>query len=66
MATKGGGRKIVSIREAAEFLRIHPHTLYRMLRRGEIPPGAMRIRGHWRVDLDKLERFLRTGPSTRK
>ena len=55
-------RKIVSVRGAAEFLRIHPSTVYRMLKRHNLP-GAFRVGHAWRVDLDELNRFFKTNPS---
>jgi excisionase family DNA binding protein len=61
-----GGRKtpqkprIGNVDEAAKFLRINRYTLYRMLRRHEIPPGAFRIGRLWRFDLGELERFAKT------
>jgi hypothetical protein len=54
--------KIVNIREAAEFLHVHPMRLFIMLRRGEVP-GAFKIGLAWRVDLGELKdlkRFLKT------
>jgi len=57
-----GASKIVSIREAAKFLQVHRVTLYRMLRRGRIP-GAFKVGRVWRLDLEKIERFLGTNSS---
>jgi excisionase family DNA binding protein len=54
-------RKIANLAYAAEFLHVPRSKLYRMLRRGEIP-GAFKVGGVWRVDLDELERFLATKP----
>ena len=35
--------------EAAELLRCHPTTLYRLLRAGKIP-GAFKLGSDWRID----------------
>jgi excisionase family DNA binding protein len=52
-------RRLVHVDEAASFLRVHRVTLYRMLKKGEIP-GAFKIGRVWRLDLDELERLLET------
>lgn len=50
---------MVNVREAAKVLRVHPVTLYGMLKKHEIP-GAFKVGRVWRFDLDDLERFLET------
>jgi excisionase family DNA binding protein len=55
---------MVTLREAAEFLRVQPITLYRLLKKQQIP-GAFKIGRVWRFDLDKLERFLQERPRER-
>jgi len=51
-------RQLASVIEAARYLRIRPQTLYRMLERGEIPPGTFKVGSVWRLDLDELVGFL--------
>ncbi len=48
---------ILTIRQAAALLRCHTSTLYRLVKRGEIP--AFRLGGSWRFNLDVLERWMR-------
>ena len=48
--------KIVSFREAAQSLDIASHTLFRMLKKGEIR-GAFRVGRLWRFKLGELERI---------
>ena len=48
--------KIVSFREAAQTLHIASYTLFRMLKKGEIP-GAFRVGRLWRFNLGELERI---------
>ena len=47
----------VSVDDAAELLSVHPTTLRRMLRRGELP--AIRVGKLWRIDIDAV-----TAPTT--
>ena len=49
----------VSVDDAAELLSVHPTTLRRMLRRGELP--AIRVGKLWRIDIDAV-----TAPTTQK
>ena len=47
---------ILTVKELAEYLRIHPATIYKMLRRGEMP--AFRIGTDWRFVRDDIDRWL--------
>jgi excisionase family DNA binding protein len=53
--------RVVDLREAAELLHVDPMTLFKMVRRGEVP-GALKIGLAWRIDLAELERFLEDRP----
>ena len=44
--------KLLTIAEAATELRIHPWTLYRLIRRGEI--AAVKVGGQLRINADAL------------
>ena len=48
---------VLTIRDAAAFLHCHTSTLYRLVKRGEIP--AFRLGGSWRLTWDALERWMR-------
>lgn len=47
---------MLTLAEAAKFLRVHPITLYGMLRTGRLP-GAFRIGQLWRINREDLEHF---------
>ena len=49
----------ISVDDAAELLSVHPTTLRRMLRRGELP--AIRVGKLWRIDIDAV-----TAPTPQK
>ena len=53
--------KMLSVREAAEFLRRSPNTLYRWVEFGKIP--CVKIHGRVLFESDKLEEFIRQGRS---
>lgn len=48
--------RILNLKEVAAYLRIHPSTVYRLLKKKEIP--AFKI-GHkdWRFELDKIDEW---------
>jgi excisionase family DNA binding protein len=46
-------REILTVVEVSEFLRLHPTTVYRLLRKGELP--AFKIGEGWRVNMRDLD-----------
>ena len=48
---------VLKLEEAAEFLKVHPSTVYRLIKKHEIP--AFRIGSDWRFNLESLERWIR-------
>lgn len=50
--------KVMTVTELAVYLRVHRTTLYRLLRRGELP--GFRVGSDWRFDLDAIERWRLT------
>ena len=49
-------KAVLTIGEVAEMLRIHPTTVYRLLKRGDIP--GFKIGGNWRVSVNALDRWM--------
>ena len=49
-------RKVLTIPEVSEYLRVSRQTIYRMLRRGDIP--AFRIGGDWRFNIEDLGHWI--------
>ena len=45
--------KLLTISEAAKYLRISPKTMQRLCKQGDVP-GAFRIGGQWRIKLQDL------------
>jgi excisionase family DNA binding protein len=48
--------KIVKVREVADYLQVHHTTIYRLLKRGEIP--AFKIGADWRFNLDEIDAWV--------
>jgi excisionase family DNA binding protein len=49
-------KAVLTIGEVAEMLRVHPTTVYRLLKRGDIP--GFKIGGNWRVSVNALNRWM--------
>lgn len=50
---------ILSPEEAARYLKVDLHTIYRNLRRGKLPGG--KVGRQWRIRKSDLDRFLAGG-----
>jgi excisionase family DNA binding protein len=44
---------MMTVREVSAYLRVHPHTIYRLVRRHQIP--GFRIGGDWRFDIETID-----------
>ncbi|MGO9453381.1 MAG: helix-turn-helix domain-containing protein [Candidatus Binataceae bacterium] len=45
--------KVMTVIEVAEYLNVHPSTIYRLLRRKEIP--AFRVGSDWRFNRESID-----------
>ena len=48
---------ILRLEDVAEFLHVHPSTIYRLLKRRQIP--AFKVGSDWRFNQDSIERWVR-------
>ena len=48
-------RKVLSTKEVAEYLGLHPSSIYRMLKRGEFT--GYKIGADWRFNLEAVEKW---------
>lgn len=48
--------KIMTVKEVAKYLDIHPMTLYKLVREGRIP--AFKVGGQWRFRKVALDRWV--------
>ena len=49
-------REILTVKEVGEALRVHPSTLYRLVREGRIP--AFRVGSEWRFRKEGIVRWM--------
>ena len=47
---------IMTVKEVAAYLRVHPVTVYKLLRKGEVP--AFRIGSDWRFNKEKIDQWM--------
>jgi excisionase family DNA binding protein len=59
MATDANAKAVLTLREVAEVLRVHPSTVYRLLKERRIP--AFRIGSDWRFNLEQIDRWWLAG-----
>jgi excisionase family DNA binding protein len=52
MATQS---RLVTVKELSNYLRVHPSTIYRLLKRGELP--AFKLGSDWRFNLEAIDRW---------
>ena len=48
--------KVLRLKEVAEFLRVHPTTIYRLLRTDKIP--AFKVGSEWRFNQESVESWV--------
>ena len=53
-----------TVEEIAEALKLHPYTICRLCREGEIP--AFKVGGQWRFDIMEIERWRKKQKSSVK
>jgi excisionase family DNA binding protein len=49
---------VLTLEEVAQFLHVHPSTVYRLLKRRSIP--AFKIGSDWRFNQESIERWVKT------
>ncbi len=60
MAEENNGKiKLLTLKEAAEYLRMHKGSLYRLLESGKIDLPAIKLGGKWLFNLESLNRYLK-------
>jgi excisionase family DNA binding protein len=50
-------KEIVTVKDLAKYLHCHQSTIYRLVKRGEIP--GFRLGGGWRFKIDEIDRWCR-------
>jgi excisionase family DNA binding protein len=47
--------KLVTVKELSDYLRVHPSTIYRLLKQGELP--GFKLGADWRFNLGAIDRW---------
>ena len=47
--------KVITVSELAVYLHVHRSTLYRLLRRGQLP--GFKVGGDWRFSVEAIDRW---------
>jgi excisionase family DNA binding protein len=50
-------RTVLTLDEVAEFLKVHPSTVYRLLKRHSIP--AFKVGSDWRFNQESIESWIK-------
>ena len=50
-----GPIKVMTVREVSAYLQVHPSTIYRLLKRHQIP--AFHIGSDWRFNIEEIDRW---------
>jgi excisionase family DNA binding protein len=48
--------KIMTVKEVSEYLKVHPSTVYKLVKNGGMP--AFRVGSDWRFASDVIDRWL--------
>lgn len=49
---------VLTLDQVAEFLKVHPSTIYRLLKKHSIP--AFKVGSDWRFNQDSIEKWIAT------
>lgn len=53
------GKKVISIKEAAEILNVSKDTIRRAIKAGAIKAFQINKMGNWKISIEELEKFLK-------
>jgi len=46
---------VLTVKDLAHYLRVHPSTVYRLLKDGQLP--AFKVGSDWRFNLEEIDRW---------
>ncbi len=47
--------KVMTVKEVSDYLHVHPSTIYRLIKRKQIP--AFRIGSDWRFNIETIDKW---------
>lgn len=57
-------RKVMTVKELADYLALHPSTVYRLLKLRQIP--GFRVGSDWRFNVEEIDRWRLSQPTANK
>jgi excisionase family DNA binding protein len=52
---KGESSHVLTVKELSDYLKVHPSTIYRQLKRGRLP--AFKVGSDWRFNIESIDRW---------
>jgi excisionase family DNA binding protein len=52
---KNDGSHVLTVKELSDYLKVHPSTIYRQLKRGRLP--AFKVGSDWRFNIESIDRW---------
>jgi excisionase family DNA binding protein len=49
------GSRVMTVKELSDYLKVHPSTIYRQLKRGHLP--AFKVGSDWRFNIESIDRW---------
>jgi excisionase family DNA binding protein len=46
---------VMTVKELSDYLKVHPSTVYRQLKRGQLP--AFKVGSDWRFNVESIDRW---------
>jgi excisionase family DNA binding protein len=46
---------VLTVRDLSNYLRVHPSTIYRLLKTGQLP--AFKVGSDWRFNVEEIDRW---------
>jgi excisionase family DNA binding protein len=47
--------RVLTVKELSDYLKVHPSTIYRQLKRGHLP--AFKVGSDWRFNIESIDRW---------
>ncbi len=57
-------KEVMTVKDIAEYMDIHPMTIYKYVKEGEIP--AFKIGSNWRIRRDSIQKWMKDNEQQRK
>ena len=52
---KSDSSHVLTVKELSDYLKVHPSTIYRQLKRGRLP--AFKVGSDWRFNIESIDRW---------